>query len=188
MKKVILAIVLVVAMAGLANAETREYSLSGKIDLDFFWGRNLNSFDNDATDTPALIEAEVDVYLKIQMTENVEAVIKLDETGAVNKGLSQADVNIEIDQAYIMCKEMYWEPFTLIIGKYNFDSPLRPQETMRRASDFTNTKFHGAPGARFLFEFDQVTFWIDWQKIMDVTGLGFKTIYLFSPSCSSLCL
>ena len=77
MKKVLLAIVLVVAMAGIVNAETREYSLSGKIDLDFFWGRNLNPFDNDATDTPALIEAEVDVYLKIQMTENVEAVIKV---------------------------------------------------------------------------------------------------------------
>lgn len=170
MKKVLVALFLVVAMAGFANAETKEYSLSGKIDLDFFWGRNLMSFDNDAADTPALIELEADVYVKIDMTENIEGVLKLDETAAANKGLGIGDVNIEIDLAYIKIKEMYWEPFTFIIGKQAWTQPLRPEHTLRRGSEFGNTRIEGAAGIRMLFEFDQITLAIDWQKINDATG------------------
>lgn len=170
MKKALLALVLVAVMASAACAETTEYTLSGKLDLDFFWGRNMESFDNDATDTPALVEAEFDLYLTIDMTENVQGVVKLDESMAVNKGVGAGDINIEIDQMYIKVKEMFWTPFTLILGKQEFNTPLRPMESLRRESTFGNNYLPGTLGATFLFEWDAATLAIHWAKLADSTG------------------
>ena len=166
-KNLLLWILVMVSLSMTAQAETKEYSLSGVLDFDFFWGRNLNTFDNDMVDTPALIESEVELELNVSLTDNVSALITLGAWGV--KPTSQMDMGLAVDKAYIEIREMYWEPFTFRIGVQDVVYQQCDDGSLRCGRSFV-TRMEGLPGANFIFEFDQVTLEVFWGKFMDNTG------------------
>lgn len=168
MKKVILLFMAAfIFVVGSVNAETKEYRLSGVLDFDYFLGRNLNTFDNDATDTPGLIEMDAELELNVELTENVSALMTL---GAWSqKPVGQADLNLDLDKAYIEIKEMFWQPLTVRLGVQDIVYQQCDDGCLRGGRSFT-TRIEGLPGVNFILGFDNVALEIFWGKLVDNTG------------------
>lgn len=127
-KYAFLALVLVIGMSSVVNAETKGLNLSGLVINDAVMVSDRD-FNSDVPDTAAFLHTQANLKAVADLTSNVTGVIEL-ETAVVTGGMPAAMVGgagatLQLEQAYIEAKEAFRKELTLKAGIFDVVYDLR---------------------------------------------------------------
>jgi len=118
MKKLLLALALVMAVSSMGLAAVENIKISGDITSSAVT-RDLSLGDeSSAIDSQDFLLTQVRVRLDADLTENVAAVVQL-----INERYwcteTSASTDIDLDLAYVVLSEMLYDPLTVTVGRQN---------------------------------------------------------------------
>ena len=160
---------------GFVTAEVKEVTITGSIDFDMIYRNNYEDFDNDIKDEPAYCDLELNLYIKGKLSENVSFEIELEE-GAGSRGLDADNVDLNIDEVFIVAKEFIWEPITLKIGKMSHAYWMRNSlmDSQRRYKFWLIGAFDPT-GIKLNYTNENWNVDLYWMKVADNSKLGENT-------------